>query len=109
MSAQHTPGPWAVDAGPHDARGRRHLCIRPGQTGWLIASLRDEPGWGEGDPSQRAEANARLIAAAPDLLAACIEALGMLPDCDNAHADVVMALIEAAIAKAEGREVTHGA
>lgn len=50
-----------------------------------------------GHPSRYAEANARLIAAAPELLDACRQALG----CDLDPA--TNALIRAAITKAEGR------
>lgn len=82
----HTPGPWWVDADPgegvevHDGFGR-------------TASV-----WGEEDT---ATANARLIAAAPDLLAA----LRRLVDyCDN-HSDYdSIGAACAAIAKAEGRD-----
>ena len=74
--AAHTPGPWRAEAvmsdGPHD------IClvnpVRPTQeTGWpvVVASV-----YGGDDDFQighdEASANARLIAAAPDLLEACI-------------------------------------
>jgi hypothetical protein len=51
----------------------------------------------------QAAANARLIAAAPELLDALIAALDVLPDCDNGEADAVIVQVRAAIAKAEGR------
>lgn len=63
MGAQHTPGPWRT--GPshvvqyqwHDEQNRR--C-----TSWIAECVGDHP------PGE-IEANARLIAAAPELLAAC--------------------------------------
>ena len=58
MSAQHTPGPWHVDL--YDATGVDDV------DGYRIAIT----GFGEDDTDQ---ANARLIAAAPDMLAALRE------------------------------------
>jgi len=73
MSAKHTPGPWSLD--------RRSTC-------WAIVDAKgqdlayqdDAPRFHDGEPcgsvtsrgrtSKDLEANARLIAAAPDLLAA---------------------------------------
>lgn len=58
MAHKHTPGPWALEFGAHDA------AIHAGGT---IAMIDDTmTGW---------QANARLIAAAPDLLAAAEKAL----------------------------------
>lgn len=82
---QHTPGPWRVQGtgiwGGH-ADGLERL----------IAGL-----WTHYVGQQQTEANARLIAAAPELLEA-LKAL-LSPD---AEGDVDMAI--AAIRKAEGRE-----
>lgn len=47
--------------------------------------------------------DARLFAAAPEMLAALHSAVDVLPDCDNPSADDVLAQCRAAIAKAEGR------
>ena len=59
---QHTPGPWKAEK----------YCIWAGDC--FIAGTAT----GQGDPEQRA--NARLIASAPDLLAACLSALRALED-----------------------------
>ena len=60
---QHTPGPW-------DATG---LYVRE-RNGGLIASIIDL--WhGQKTPKAEMDANARLISAAPDLLAALEELL----------------------------------
>lgn len=80
-----TPGPWhaagpLVDLSPSaETFGRHDWCEAPGQT------------YGEQC------ANARLMASAPDLLAALIEALPWLDR--DAHIDVT-AQVHAAIAKA---------
>jgi len=56
--AAHTPGPWIAEPG-----GGRGAWIK-GQTGeWSALAC--------GDTDETAAANARLIEAAPDLLAAC--------------------------------------
>lgn len=93
-----TPGPWIARI-PDDLGGSRVYVDRKG--GSLIATpayMRDE---------NEAEANARLIAAAPNLLAACKRAVDFgLRDtsyCSN-ETDEVCAELEAAIAKATGQE-----
>jgi hypothetical protein len=58
MSTQHTPGPWFTEA---TSTIGHHFVI-------------DSDGFTICDPSPMGEANARLIAAAPDLLAALIDA-----------------------------------
>jgi hypothetical protein len=101
MSA-HTPGPWKIEDG-RVIQGRafdqsyRNICdLVRGQT------------------PESADANARLIAAAPDLLAALQEALDFAEDREdvndgdygipeaNAHMRLAM-MLRAAIAKAEGK------
>jgi len=98
MNTTHTPGPWII----------RHLTGFP----LMIATQPDADGFGEpiADTSRhmlpaQAQANARLIAAAPDLLAACrriSKALRNAPhETQNAYQGI-WADIDAAIAKAEG-------
>jgi hypothetical protein len=50
------------------------------------------------------EFNARLIAASPDLLAACESALALLtdPNAEPGDADAVTAMLKTALAKAKG-------
>lgn len=89
----HTPGPWHVEA-----RGVNLTVIFAGSAKGTRASpclIMD------GDESER-EANARLIAAAPDLLAACKDALFHLEG-DSYCADIEIQACIAAIAKAEGK------
>lgn len=70
MELKHTPGPWqylAKLSGSENHKGFRIVCER--RDGWWIADTSpiDQDG-------TEGEANARLIAAAPDLLAACLKA-----------------------------------
>ena len=90
----HTPGPWRVHCDPCHYDTASDVSSDCGQ---LFASVGGKAGW------QEQEANARLIAAAPDLLEALFEADRFLshpldPD------DIQMArdVIRAAIAKAKG-------
>lgn len=92
---QHTPGPWSVT----DV----DKLLRVGAAGaGDIAHVFSNVLAGD------ARANARLIAAAPDLLAACKAAEGyLMPYADtsapNSPDKKVLAQVVAAIAKAEGR------
>ncbi len=86
--AQHTPGPWiAAD----DRRGIYEILCNGEMLAqvWRVGYVkRDLP----------AEANARLIAAAPELLAACKRVMQLAV---SAEGDEVFAEVKAAIAKAE--------
>ena len=85
----HTPGPWEIH--PYaDNEGDIH-----GGDGKLVCMMRQ----GDTDPEDDWSADARLIAAAPDLLAALKE---LVDDCDGLlgwNCDPA----KRAIAKAEGR------
>jgi hypothetical protein len=93
---KHTPGPWAVDTRygscfvtAHDSRG---ICS--------AGSYSDT----SEDPTKllaENEANARLIAAAPELLMAC---QGMIDERDVFGLDYWFSVMEAAIAKATGND-----
>jgi hypothetical protein len=89
MSAKHTPGPWAVSDERHgnfyvrDAAGQQLI--------WLGNSSRFKPG--------ENGANARLIAAAPELL----EALENIENDDGHIPESIWSMVKEAIAKAEGR------
>lgn len=86
-TATHTPGPWAVCE--TICKGNRVLgvTVDDGKSGFPIAELSNTSG--------RDRADAHLIAAAPDLLAAC-------KDCMENRGDWGAAMA-AALAKAEGR------
>lgn len=97
MSKQdgHTPGPWEI----HDAVATNVI----GGLAYRVARC-DFDG---AEPCPEAMANARLVAAAPDLLTACSAALSLLGDTrisqrsPGEKGDVV-ADLRAAIAKARG-------
>lgn len=84
----HTPtaGPWTY--GTHQG----HTLVQTEEPAKTICNV-------YGNTTDQKEANASLIAAAPDML----EALKHIRDHDNGLAAVTRALAEKAIAKAEGR------
>ena len=85
MTSKHTPGPWRIGTPPPNGEQTIGDAM-----GMMVAVATTGPG-------VDTEANARLIAAAPDLLKACQSAEwdGLLPEftCDK---------LRAAIAKATG-------
>lgn len=84
MSTQHTPGPWRIHGNYIVAGDHQTICQ------WI--NYTDEP-------------DARLIAAAPDMLAALKHAAGKLADLEYHWIGDKAELwgpIRAAIAKAEG-------
>src|SRR5687767_11250576 len=99
MTDQHTPAPWTVQ--PMDSYWRINAANPRGRI-VTLAEVRPRPvGFGE--------ANARLIAAAPDLLAA-LEAFTQAPIIfDAGDFDAIAAVqlqARAALAKARGEAVT---
>lgn len=85
MTNGFTPGPWIVESGGFvgGPAGFGHVCQF----------------WNKYEEDfQCAEANARLVAAAPDLLEACKAALSMPAPIDR---HIVEQRLKAAIAKAE--------
>ena len=100
MTTQHTPGPWkAAHAIQDDAAARYIWSVTDKATGHreLIATIP----YAEGD---HINADARLIAAAPDMLAMLHEVIELLnnPDADGTDANRVERQILAVIAKATG-------
>lgn len=96
----HTPGPWEFEISSDGSRAEVS-CERWAEFARIWIQV-------EGEDFPEGRANARLIAAAPDLLAACQEAslqLQYLADKFNATGTgtAVLAKLDAAIAKAEGR------
>ena len=104
--SEYTPGPWRVSDGDSFSGGSdvseppeyEYIVLAERKTPSVIASFWDFD-WGD-----EAQANARLIAAAPDLL----EALEMVRDADNDNGRKIPSLarakIDAAIAKARGEQ-----
>lgn len=93
---EHTPGPWVVDRDPY---GRAVYIQHPDTKvngGWVVATV-----WGDDK-----EANARIMAAAPDLLAAlqaCSDRMAELQKHTNYPLAWPRELARAAIAKATGQ------
>lgn len=85
MKAQHTPGPWEV-AGTEIWAGSKRITMGRGAHDEKEAAVRN--------------ANARLIAAAPELLQACQRALHWIRPLADPDAE----FIREAIAKATGKE-----
>jgi hypothetical protein len=90
---------WVVD---DDAQ---HLCIRPARTGFLIAFV-PKSNIDCADHIGTPVDHAHLIAAAPEMYRALIAILGTCPaDRDiTPDFDAAWSMLEAAIAKAEGRQ-----
>ena len=87
----HTPGPWVINA---------HAIESDGPEAALIAHVY---GPDENGPEEH-EHNRRLIAAAPDLLAAIERIRERLePNTHLGYASELLEIAEAAIAKAEGK------
>lgn len=118
--AKHTKGPWRIsDARDTDKMLAAHLGIPADCTVQIQGNVKRWPtnesysivAWVDTNRNWEWEVNARLIAAAPDLL----EALGgLFEQCAMVHkhwgensntkqADDAIAFAQAAIAKAEGR------
>lgn len=100
--SKHTPGPWSS----FSAFGSRGGCFGGDRT-TLIAHLPNKmPGETWRKPSEEeANANFRLIDAAPDMLEAltAAEQKLMADGYTGEHPDGVLGKVRAAIAKAEGR------
>ncbi len=102
VAQRHTPGPWQY----HIGRGSSPRLHIQTAAGYQIAST---PEIGDYVPEADArKANARLIASAPDLLAALREMLREFEPADPGSADGVsdcdaIILARQAIARAEGR------
>ena len=110
MSAAHTPGPWFADEAGIVRRGsagtQSYAEAVPIATPWI------EGAWQYEDCTEESKANARLIAAAPELLEAC-KAHVEWGEAEDSHEGTTFwervemyrkadALIRAAIAKATG-------
>lgn len=102
-TTKHTPGQWEVRAFPTASYGRKQLWVMdaiPDQDGKVVANAICMVS--ASNPSE--EANAKLLAAAPDLLEACKAALKQMTNDWYGKPRIGMekecAMCEAAIAKA---------
>ena len=98
----HTPGPWTVSV--DDSTYGRYSLHTPELN-------EDGPEWiGGGPASDMDDANARLIGAAPDLIRAAkamlaaLESVDFSPLTNGTYDQIPWAVLEQAIAKAEGRD-----
>ena len=99
MNTKHTPGPWtatkvAPEKYPTGYHGSTYYAIMV--NGSRIAQTSGE------HLTQDAADNARLIAAAPELLGAAMEALDLLNAYDNSYDAKGRFMLRAVIAKATG-------
>lgn len=94
---KHTPGPWQVEFA--------HTQQSSGIVYWQVHDGSDAIACNQFCAAGNAEANARLIAAAPDLLGALKEILESPESQENSYDcfQGLKDLARAAIAKAEGR------
>ena len=94
--AQHTPGPWRFSSHPYDGNYMRIHCS-------------SDPSGGDSLRGYCGEANARLIAAAPDLLEALKLCEGNISSLlASKHPKVFgewLYVVRAAIAKATGEQL----
>lgn len=100
--SKHTPGPWRHVIAKLPVDGAFDYAIRDAD-GELIAEVFGRTSTTNYPP---AEANARLMAAAPELLAALVGILEIgKRDMSNQKYDGYFDSARAAVAKAEGREL----
>lgn len=101
MTAKHTQGPWYVGEANLSNHKYSHIGVRSDE--WVVCEVQmdveDLPG----------EANAQIIAAAPDLLEAADKALNTLIGCciaiDESDREEILqtqSMLRAALAKAKG-------
>ena len=104
MSA-HTPGPWSIWNFSDDPR---HVAVGPDAGGLAIADVVacNAHGCYTAETESRGQANARLIAAAPDLLAALqmVDRIWSNDQTANLDPESPLAIVRAAIAKATGEK-----
>lgn len=92
----HTPGPWAYDKDSNEI----FSCNEAHGCGW-VALVKGNDSNGQPLPEEERQANAKLIAAAPELLAACKELFMQMRREGCGHQQMLDRAL-AAIAKAEG-------
>jgi len=93
-SGGYMPGPWS-QCGARDGKcSCGQIWSIPADC--VVATVAQYRDGNDGPTPEAATANARLIAAAPDLLAACEEAVSVLPE------GLAAATVAAAILRAKG-------
>lgn len=84
MSAKHTAGPWIVENENYDQDGG--TLVRTADTTCICNVWGTERAY---DPNEESVANARLIAAAPDLLSVLEELVDGMPDVEDSKTRVL--------------------
>lgn len=108
MTDKHTPGPWNINALSRKMTitGNVHQVTDDKRFPTAFVPAWDAPAKGEIDGTEEALANARLIAAAPELLEAAKAALASssLSESEPGGINIlaVEAMLRASIAKATG-------
>lgn len=101
--SDHTPGEWEVATAIVGGRVMEHFIRRPGDDTAIASDIIDP------ETDQPSAANARLIAAAPDLLAAAVSAEEILyhtligGECED-DCECILHDLRLAIAKARGEQ-----
>ncbi|WP_156410376.1 hypothetical protein [Bosea sp. Root381] len=101
--SKHTEGPWHVEYSPNfRSRGNTHIVLNGDRYPAAMVPAWDAPEDGEEYAAEEALANARLIAAAPDLYEALKEARGWVVLAEDLCRDnsKALALIDSALSKA---------
>lgn len=109
MNAQpkFTPGPWETRLKTMSVQGRLHVAVSAGNYPTAFTPAWDRPEPGEVDGTDEALANASLIAAAPEMyeaLSKLVTQTKLLGVAMNTDLEPFVALGEAVLAKAEGRQ-----
>jgi hypothetical protein len=105
----HSPGPWQAEAPPAEAYLDPDIALSEEVRFWIVDEGRGSEVLAEVTLTMRGneEANARLMASAPDLLRAVDVALGYVVATGNlqegTEASSLQKLLRAAIAKATGQ------
>lgn len=104
MTTKHTPGPWKAEEVRFNPNGRNSYFAWTvqGKGKGCIAEIK-YTGHHPKDEISEDEANARLIAAAPELFAVCAEIV-RLGDAGIAVPEKVYIMSRAVIAKARGEQ-----
>jgi len=107
--SKHTPGPWTIEpVRPYVVDGRLHTIVNNERYPTAFVPAWDDPLPGEVEGAEEAKANARLIAAAPEMLQVLKWAEEHAAESEAGRDDAWyqnLAKLEAVIAKAEGRNV----
>jgi len=98
--AKHTPGPWTADVGQFGLTDAASVFVENEPDASLIADCTDFDG---PRSVEECQANALLITAAPEMLAALKIVERDRLNCNGRVLEIHAQIIRAAIAKAEGR------